>query len=590
MFRKISCLMMILFLNCLSYTQNKPALISSINFTGNDYFSSPQLQSFGILKTGAQYSAEQFELDLKNIIKNYQQEGFLEFKIEKATKDYNFDSSSVSLTAAVYEGKQTVIGEILIDGNKLFTSGYLLSKMFTKTGKPFDARVFNQDVSQILNLYEAKGYPFALVTLTDIVNYSNKDKPLLQIKVKIDESDKIKIDKIVIEGNTATNEEVITREIRLGKNNSVTRDGLTDIRRRLENLRYFETVEQPKILKYKNTTVLLIKLTEGNTNTFDGIIGYVPPPSNTESGYFTGLVNLSLRNLFGTGRTIEARFQKEVRTTQELELKYSEPWLLGLPLNFGIGFLQRIEDTIYVKRTLNLRAETLISKYFTISGLANIERVIPTASDFTTSFYSVFDSRMLAAGVELKFDSRDYVYNPYSGVLYKSSYTIGQKKIYNAASFPTLNIQGDFTVQKYTGDFDFYHSFFKRQSILIGVHAGEIKSPRYEISDYFRFGGTNSVRGYRDNQFLATGIIWSNMEFRYSLSRKTFASLFYDMGYYRKPEDDITHSPLEQAFIYGYGVGVRIETALGIFGVSYALGKGDSFLEGKVHFGLINDF
>ena len=139
-------------------------------------------------------------------------------------------------------------------------------------------------------------------------------------------------------------------------------------------------------------------------------------------------------------------------------------------------------------------------------------------------------------------------------------------------------------------DLEFYHSFFRRQSTLFGAHGGEIKSPELENADYFRFGGNNNVRGYRDNQFLASRVIWGNLEFRYSLTRKTFASLFYDMGYYRKPEDNIAKTPLDQALIFGYGIGVRVETGLGIFGVSYALGRGDSFLEGKVHFGLINDF
>ena len=206
------------------------------------------------------------------------------------------------------------------------------------------------------------------------------------------------------------------------------------------------------------------------------------------------------------------------------------------------------------------------------------------------SLYSVFDSRLISGGLEIKFDSRDYIYNPASGILYKTSYTIGQKKVYNYASFVGQNVPPNFTVQKYTVDLDFYHSFFRRQSTLVGIHGGEIKSPDLENADYFRFGGNDNVRGYRDNQFLAAQIVWSNLEFRYALTRKTFASAFFDIGYYKRPQDNLTLTPQEQALIFGYGIGVRVETGLGIFGVSYALGRGDSFLEGKVHFGIINDF
>jgi outer membrane protein insertion porin family len=572
------------------FAQQKPALVSAISFSGNEFFSSNQLQNLGILKPGLPYTNDQFELDMKNLLLNYQQEGFLDCRIDKVEKEYNFDSSGITLHIKIIEGPKILIGEIIFEGNRIYTTSVLKKNIFTKPGDALDTRTLNQDIAQILNMYESKGYPFVTVSVKDIERYADKGAEKLKVTINIEENEKTKIDKIVIEGNTSTKEEVITREIRLGKDNLVSREALGEIKLRLENLGYFQTVEQPKILKYKSYTVLLIKVTEGNTNTFDGILGYVPPNTNEDAGYVTGLVNVSLRNLFGTGRRIDARFDKEIRTTQELELKYSEPWLLGYPVNAGIGFLQRIEDTIFVKRTLNLRAESILSKNFTLSALADIERVIPTLNGQLASLYSVFDSRLISGGLEIKFDSRDYIYNPASGILYKTSYTIGQKKVYNYASFVGQNVPPNFTVQKYTVDLDFYHSFFRRQSTLVGIHGGEIKSPDLENADYFRFGGNDNVRGYRDNQFLAAQIVWSNLEFRYALTRKTFASAFFDIGYYKRPQDNLTLTPQEQALIFGYGIGVRVETGLGIFGVSYALGRGDSFLEGKVHFGIINDF
>ena len=40
-----------------------------------------------------------------------------------------------------------------------------------------------------------------------------------------------------------------------------------------------------------------------------------------------------------------------------------------------------------------------------------------------------------------------------------------------------------------------------------------------------------------------------------------------------------------QALKYGYGIGIRVETAIGIVGVSFALGEGDTFSDAKIHFG-----
>jgi len=562
--------------------------VSSIAFAGNAHFSDKELLTFVASKEGSIFNDQQFTLDIQNIIKMYQDAGYIDFKVRATGKEYNFDSSSVALTVSMEEGKQVTIGEIILTGNRAFSNSYILNLMATKTGEVLSAGELNTDIRDILNIYEQRGYTFAAISVESIEEYEHGAEKKIRLSIRIDENERIKIDNIVIEGNTGTKKNVITREITLGEGNSISRENLVEIRRRLENLGYFESVEQPKILKYKNSTVLLIKVKEGNTNTFDGILGFVPPTGTEDKGYFTGLVNLSIRNLFGTGRKVEARFKKEIKTTQELELNYLEPWFLGYPVNLSTQFMQRIEDSTYIKRELGLRTEAMITKKFTVSGIFDFERVIPSIN--STSTFTIFDSRLLAAGVEIRFDSRDYVYNPASGILYKTSYSVGQKKIYNAASFTNQDVPADFTVQKGMLDLDFYYSFFKRQSMLVGVHGVEIRSPRFEAADLYRFGGINSVRGYREGQFLGSRVAWSNLEFRYSLTRRSFAALFYDMGYYRKPADEQFNVPVQEGFIYGYGLGIRIETALGMFGVSYALGRGDSILEGKIHFGLVNDF
>ena len=57
-------------------------------------------------------------------------------------------------------------------------------------------------------------------------------------------------------------------------------------------------------------------------------------------GYVTGLVNISLRNLFGTGRAAAIKWNKYNRNSQELDLKYLEPWLLGFPININLSLYQ----------------------------------------------------------------------------------------------------------------------------------------------------------------------------------------------------------------------------------------------------------
>ena len=50
----------------------------------------------------------------------------------------------------------------------------------------------------------------------------------------------------------------------------------------------------------------MIRVQEGNTNTFDGVVGYMPGTGTGDEGYLTGLVSVSMRNLFGTARKLHS--------------------------------------------------------------------------------------------------------------------------------------------------------------------------------------------------------------------------------------------------------------------------------------------
>ena len=64
-------------------------------------------------------------------------------------------------------------------------------------------------------------------------------------------------------------------------------------------------------------------------------------------------MNVSLRNLFGTGRAVAFKWSKLDRFSQELELKYLEPWIFGFPFNIDFRIYQRQQDTTYVQRSLS---------------------------------------------------------------------------------------------------------------------------------------------------------------------------------------------------------------------------------------------
>jgi outer membrane protein insertion porin family len=98
------------------------------------------------------------------------------------------------------------------------------------------------------------------------------------------------------------------------------------------------------------------------------------------------------------------------------------------------------------------------------------------------------------------------------------------------------------------------------------------------------------LRGYRENQFLGNRIIWSNLEYRFLLSQSSYLFAFFDSGYYLINGNELNNVARKSDYLNGYGLGISLDTALGIMRVSYAFAEGTSISDGLIHFGLLNDF
>jgi outer membrane protein insertion porin family len=338
----------------------------------------------------------------------------------------------------------------------------------------------------------------------------------------------------------------------------------------------------------ENKGVLHIDVKDKSTNNFDGIIGYIPPSNENEEGVFNGFIKIGLRNIFGTEREALFRWQKEGRDIQELEISYLEPWIFGFPLNIRAGLYQRQQDTTYIQRNLSGYLEFLATDVFSASLLLKTESTIPSITDSGT--FTVYNSDAIETGANIKIDSRDNIYAPTEGIFFLSSYKFSTKKINGPEEFITPETITEDDLQRLELDFLYFFQLMNRQVLSFGIHGRELTGNYIEESDLYRLGGTNTLRGYKENQFLGNRMLWTNLEYRYLLSRQSYAFLFFDAAYYLRNEDESRNIDRIAEFEYGYGLGMTFETALGIMGVSFALGKDDAISEGKIHVGIISEF
>ena len=573
--RMLTVVVLLCGMNVSGNAQPHQPIIRSIHISGNHFYTERAIINLMSTLINSKYSEIQVSADLDRIYRSYAEDGFYFAEARIDSFVVSSDSTFGDLRLAIREGEQVRIDNILIIGNSVIPAPLLLDKFQIRTGQYLVPALLESDMNTILTEYEQNGFPFTSVRVQEITPVEVQGMMRLRLVIQVDEGKKVAIDEVKIDGNKFTRNDVIVRELRLKAHELYDERKILKISARLKRLNIFARVDPPQPFVTDTSSGLLVKVAEGNTSTFDGIIGYAPGAKMNDRGVITGIVNISMRNLFGTARKANIHWLRDERKSQEIAVGYTEPWVLDFPVDLGLSFHQRQQDSTYVKRKFGITLDLWLTESFTCGGMFLQEYVIPSSGIQTLS-----QSSTTGAGVNIRYDSRDDLLSQTSGILYYSDYEIGRK----------AGDKQSTTIQRISLDAEYFIQTFKSQVATVSLHARSQYGGNFDLSDLYRLGGTNTLRGYRENQFLGSRIAWTNLEYRFILAPRSFVFGFFDAGYYYRAATDVSGIPATQSSKYGYGIGFRLETSLGNIGVSFGFGEGDTFSQGKVHIGLTNEF
>lgn len=578
--------------------QNQTTTLKSVQLHGAKEMTNAELKT--VFPTPAPFDSLAFQAQLDELKKRYIRSGYYDVRIDSVRWRAEPEAYQ-NLHAEIFlsEGPITKISQIHFSGNRLLSENELRLLMQTHEGEVLNGQVLEKDFDAILARYETLGRAFAKISIAAIERIANSATEAgLRLHLAIHEGAWVKIAGYKFSDSLNTQHETILRELPLKVGEGYNEEKFSQIKPRLERLGFFERVSEPELLIVQKPTqddtlqaIIKLDLVEGNANTFDGILGYQPPIPPEESGFLTGLVNISLRNLFGSGRRLGVRWQRPNNFTQELRVGYHEPWVLGLPLNASFEAMQLQQDSSFSQLLLAGNLAYRLSENFSVAALIQIERINPIIQGVRRQD-PILQSGILLTGVGIMYDTRDYPLNPTSGVLLRNEYRIGTKTINAPDSLvAALQVRQSVVQQRIGVEVEWYQPTFLRQVLALRVVGTALLAEEVQFSDLFRFGGAQSLRGYREQEFLASRYGFANIEYRLQLSRKSFAFLFYDVGYFFKPQNPLNVlDTAREGWRQGVGIGARLDTPLGLLGVSYALGEGDTLLRGKVHVNLINLF
>ncbi|MBN1998313.1 BamA/TamA family outer membrane protein, partial [candidate division KSB1 bacterium] len=398
--------------------------VRKISVFGAKNISSSEVKSWIGLKTKSVFNFEHVLNSCHRVLENYAAQGYPFTRIDSVNYNITSDSSAVDLSFYITEAAQIKIGGIEFSGLDSLESKRIRNRFDTQPGKKFTPIQFEADMADAVSQMEKKGYPFTNFELkTIILDTTNQ----LYFDLKTNLGPQLVINEIQVTGNTITRKKVIVRETRIKQGSVFNPARVERIRNRLMRLGFFDSVAEPKVFwASKNVGGLLLHVKEGNPNRFDGVLGY-NPGAEGESGYFTGLVDISLGNLFGTGRALSVHMQKRDRESQDFEFHYREPWVAGFPVNFGIGLEQIMQDDpTYIQRNIGMDISMPILDNFSI--LAGVFQTSISPDSLSSYLLGLPKSRSLNASLCVQYDSRDDLLNPQKGIFYQTGIESGSKK------------------------------------------------------------------------------------------------------------------------------------------------------------------
>lgn len=460
-------------------------------------------------------------------------------------------------------------------------------------GNPFSPARISELLDAVVAALSARGYPLAVARIgrLDIYDSTALVGPLVAIEL----GERVVVSEIDVEGNTETDRGLIIAAVAVRRGTPFSDELSRQVRARLERLDLFSEVAEPQLYRTDSGGYgILVRVVEGNPNTFDGILGYQPPERAGEQGSLTGHLNFALRNPFGDGRRFGVRFERS-KPSQLLEVRYGEPFVFRLPLDIELGFRQRQEIASfalpsYVQRSFTVDASYGFLDAWSVVLGGSFEETLPELDTLRPRESQLLNSSSIATSAGIVFDTRSNPINPVSGALLSTSVTVGSKSIRDAPAWSDSLLEDSEFRQRIVADLDGYLSLGGPLVIAAGVHGGEIRGNFLEESDLFRVGGQTTVRGYREDEFRASRRVWGSLEGRVLLSRASYAALFVDGGHASRPEDRLRSLAAQEHWMLGYGVAAQIESPLGLLRFSYALSREDTFDTGKVFVGLVNRF
>ncbi len=289
----------------------------------------------------SRYDEDNFEDDKKLIIKKYNDKGYRDAKIVKDSI-YVMDDRNIGIALTINEGDKYYFGNITWVGNTKYDTATLNKVLGIRKGDVYSQALLDENLTyseggyDVSSLYMDDGYLFFRVDPVEI----RVENDTIDLEMRMSEGEQATIKRVIVKGNTKTNDKIIIREMYTRPGQLYSRSDIMRTMRELSALQYFDAQKLVPDIHPDPTdgTVDINYVVEETPNDqveLSAGWGY----NRLMLSLGLNLNNVSLRNFFkknawrpipaGDGQKLSFRVQTYGTTYINYGVTFTEPWLGG---------------------------------------------------------------------------------------------------------------------------------------------------------------------------------------------------------------------------------------------------------------------
>jgi outer membrane protein assembly factor BamA len=423
------------------------------------------------------------------------------------------------------------------------------------------------------------GYPFAQVNL----EVGEIQAPITEAVLIISSGPQVSIKEIFIKGTATISEKFVINAIAIEQGDLYNQSSLNDISSRIDQIQFLSEIKPYELLFTKEGVELYLYLESNQVSLVNGIVGLQPDPV-TEQNIITGDIRLKLQNVLKRGELFSVNWRSLQPTTQDLDVRLTYPFLFNTPFGIDVKFDLYKQDSSFLTTNFNLGIQYFLrgGNYIKAFYEADNSNVLSGGINSTENYVSVSTNRY---GLGVFRQQFDYLPNPSRGLRFEMELSAGQRSSSTPTSDSIVNtttFRGDLAIE-------FFIPLAKRHVLRFANSTSTYYAPEIFKNEEFRFGGLQTQRGFNEEILRATTLTTFMLEYRFLVDRNSHAFAFFDQSIYENNVDGYTRDDP-----FGFGAGFSFGTNIGIFSISYALGKQFEnpilLRDGKVHFGYVAYF